>query len=262
MNIINSKYFVAQSTELFRQTKSISAILLIFISIGARCAVDPAPEHATFELDSKIRLTGAYISLIDSVPDHNITAQDRIQIISADADSYYFMFPGKSLKIKIVFRDSTQKYASITNNKSRYPKYVVKLNQQNTLLISDITNYVDRITLLNFIAIAFVIFIIIKLLPTWIIIFPKDKLTFVKHYGLAQVVYSLLFSFLIFFFHGSGALISVILLFIALSVDNYILKNDYLDTKGSRRISISIFLSTLFTLAFCIVMLFAFVLLA
>jgi len=197
--------------------KNICILLFTLASLYAKCAIDPAPEHAKFELDSIIIKSGAYISLIDNQTDFE---HDRTQIIRSGNDYYYFMFPGKTFKIKIKFNDSTERCSSIISNKSRYSIFYINLNSEKNLTITDITSHVKNNVLLKFIFLAILFFIIIKIIPTSAIIFPKDILTFLKYYGSAQLIYSILFSLLIFFFHGKGLLISVIGLLIVLFFDN------------------------------------------
>ncbi|MFZ4400176.1 MAG: hypothetical protein ACOYO1_09090 [Bacteroidales bacterium] len=235
--------------------KNICILLFTLSSLFAKCAVDPAPPHVKFEIDRNILQTGAYITLID---DNKDIEYDRTQLISPDMDVYYFMFPVNTFKIKIKFKDSTEKISSIIYNQSRYSIYAVHLNSDKNITVTDITVHVKNTFILNFLFYAFLFFIIIKILPTWIILFPKDILGFLKYYGLAQLIYSLFFPLLIFFFHSKGLLISVIGLVIVIFIDNKILKTLYLNTKKDGRITISIILSAIFTILFCFYLLIAF----
>jgi hypothetical protein len=241
--------------------KYIFILLIAFTTTFAWCAVDPAPEHVEFKIDNNILKSGANISLLDYVQIKNIRHEDRIQVIKPEIESYYFMFPSKSFRIKIQFKDSTEKITSIIKNNSHYSIYTINLNPDNKLIVSDVTNYSNKIFLLNFIAFTSLFFLIIKILPTWIIFFPKDILTFMKYYGLAQLSYSITFSILTFFFSGKGLLISIFVILISIAIDNKILTEIFLDTKKAGRITGSIILTTILTIIFCIFLLFSFVLL-
>jgi hypothetical protein len=241
--------------------KQILILLFTINSIVAWCAVDPAPEHVEIKIDSEILKNGAYISLVDIAKIEGISTEDRIQLIRPETETYYFMFPSESIKIKIQFKDSTEKVTSIINKNSRYSIYKINLDHDNKLAISDITNYIEKYSLLKFIAFTSLVFLIIKILPTWIIFYPKDSLTFMKYYGLAQLAYSIVFSILIFFFHGNGLLISIFVFLISIAIDNKILHKIYHDSKKAGRISVSMVITIILTILFYIIQLFAFVLL-
>jgi hypothetical protein len=241
--------------------KQVLSLIFIICSFVALCAVDPAPDHAEFKIDGEILKKGVYISLIDISKTQGISAEDRIQLIRSETESYYFMFPSKSFKIKIQFKDSTEKVTSIINNNSHYSIYKINLDYSNKLVISDITNSIKNISLLKFIAFASLVFLIIKLLPTWIIFYPKDSLTFLKYYGLAQIAYLIVFSILTFFFHGKGLLFSILVFLITIAIDNKILNNIFVDSNKANRIPVSLIATMILTIFFCVIQLFAFVIL-
>jgi hypothetical protein len=114
---------------------------------------------------------------------------------------------------------------------------------------------------LKFIAFASLVFLIIKILPTWIIFHPKDSLTFLKYYGLAQIAYLIVFSILTFFFHGKGLLFSILVFLITIAIDNKILNKIYVDSNKANRIPVSLIATMILTIFFCVMQLFAFVLL-
>jgi hypothetical protein len=241
--------------------KYVCILLFALFSLFAWSAVDPAPDYVRFKLDSNIMKYGAYISLTESVPIKQFNTEDRIQIIKQETDFYYFRFPGNSLKITIIFRDSTEKYTSIINNEEYYSTYKISLNPDNNIVATDITNYLKNISLLKFIPFAVLCFLILKILPTWIIFSPKDTMKFLKYYGMAQLAYSILFAILTFLFHAKGLLISFMVILVFIVIDNRILNFLYGDSKNAGRISVSILLTVLLTIAFSVFQLFAYLIL-
>ena len=241
--------------------KHICILLFTLNSLFAWSAVDPAPDYVRFKLDSNIMKYGAYISLTESVPFKQHYSEDRNQIINQGTDFYYFRFPANSLIITIKFKDSTEKHTSIVNIEEHYSTYEISLNPDNNIVVTDITNYLKNKSILKFIPFAVLFFLVIKILPAWIIFSPMDKIKFLKYYGSAQLVYSILFSIITFLFHGKGLLISLIVFFIFIAIDSRILNILYRDSKNAGRISGSIILSVLLTIVFNVFLLFAYLIL-
>jgi len=232
--------------------KRIFILLLVLISLGAKCAVDPAPPHIALNIDNNIRNKAAYISIISYDQDNKTQNYDKSCIIEPEVDNYFIVFSGDLFKIKIKFKDSTEKYTSVIQRKTRYSNYIVSLSPEGNISFTDNTDHLKNNALINFLFYAFLFFLLIKLLPTFIIIFPKDLLNFIKCYGLIQIVYFIAFAFLTFFFHDKGMLISIFLLLIALIIDYRILNKNYLNTKGKARVFGSIILSAILTFVFCL----------
>jgi hypothetical protein len=241
--------------------KYLITLTFIIFSLFVWSAIDPAPDNAEFRLDKQILNKGISILLFDSPENHRNYNEDSIQHIYPEIESYYFYFPGKYFRIKIQFSDSTEKVTSLIKNNFNYSIYKIDLNSDDKLVVTDITNYIETSSSLKFVVIFSFLFIIIKVLPTWIIFSPKDFSLFIKYYGLAQLTYSIVFSILTFFFHGIGLLFSILFFLIAIAIDKKILNKIFLNTKKSGSITGSIVTTLILTILFCIFELFAFVLL-
>ncbi len=218
--------------------------LLLIINFG-RAAVDPAPPSITIAVDSLVRQYIGYI-IINEQSIENDSYQASKCIVKDDTENYYFSIIYGNYDVKVKYKDSTEHIFKNINNSSKNTFHNIYMNSDNDLKIRDITAKIQSKYRLRFIKLV-ALLLLIKILPTSLIIRPKNASSFLLKYILPQIGYLIIYSLLIYFIGMLGMLIGFAIYALAIIIDKKTLKIILPNAKYINRISNSITVSIVLT---------------
>ncbi len=238
--------------------------LLITLFVGS-CflskAIDPAPNRVSFELNDFLVKNGAYIDFSDSNTTLEFKFEDRHQKIKADTYDYIFFEPTSPFQVKIKLNDSTEISTGLISTNDRCPIYGLSREGKVKIRVEDLYTHKKNMDLLSMIGFLSIIFLLFKLIPSLLILLPKHFLKFVKWYCLPQLFFLVVFALLVFFAHGVGLLISMLMAVVmSFAIDGKIIRWLYADEKRPWQLNTTIIISAALTLIFCFIEMVAFVL--
>jgi hypothetical protein len=215
---------------------------LLLLSGCGICPTDKMPD-LEFTLDNNILRNGTRIIIFDSTSTTEDTLNYPPQNILSHDNKYRFMFIGKSFRIKINFRDSSEIISQITPNKNYNSKFLVKKNTDK-LVLTDVTPSRTPI-IIKFILYFLLIYLLVKIIPVLLIIAPDRILHFFKVWGGSQFTFAaVLVIFQLTLYDASFLLnIQLSLCFLYFFIDFILLIKIYKKDKGLLRIISAVMLS-------------------
>ncbi len=225
--------------------KSPFLVLLLFLMILPGCGICPTDKmpDVKFTLDKNILRNGTRIILMDSTSTIEDTLNYPPHFIVPHDSIYGYLYIGKSFRIKITFRDSSEIISSITPNKNYNSKFMVK-KKSDKLILKDVTP--SRIPIIiKFILFFIFIYLLVKIIPVLLIIAPERIIHFIKIWGGTQLTYAtlmvifelILYNFTLLF------ILQLSLCFLYVFIDFILLIKIYKKEKGLLRIITAVLLS-------------------